>query len=64
MKRIKNIKNYKINIEVKRSDSTTGENYEKETKEFFFMAKKEPEQKIASCIKNCEEEKWKINKKE
>ena len=34
MKRIKNIKNYKVNIEVKRSDSTTGESYEKENKEF------------------------------
>lgn len=63
MKRIKNIKNYKVNIEVKRSDSTTGENYEKESKEFFFMTKKEAEQKIVSCIKNYEEEKWEINKK-
>lgn len=63
MKRIKDIKNYKINIEVKRSDSTTGESYEKESKEFFFMTKKEAEQKIASCIKNYEEEKWEINKK-
>lgn len=63
MKRIKNIKNYKVNIEIKRSDSTTGENYEKESKEFFFMTKKEAEQKITSCIKNYEEEKWEINKK-
>lgn len=63
MKKIKNIKNYKVNLEVKRSDFTINKNYEKESKEFFFMTKKEAEQKIASYIKNYEEEKWEINKK-
>lgn len=62
MKKIIEVKNYKVVLNVNRIELATGEEGHNEHEEYLFMTKERAEKKIASYTKYYEEEEWEISK--